>query len=94
MMQWTRGQIPRVPHPERKVTMPEEPEERKRNPTLINRAKVKKYLLDEARTQGKRRLERVSGSSLDYLERELVKVMERLVSMQPHSGPKTITPPS
>lgn len=62
--------------------------------SLLNMARVRAYLLDEAKTQGKPRLARVSASTLVYLERELVKDIGRLVSMSPHGGPKTIFPPS
>lgn len=60
---------------------------------MLNRTKVKAFLLDEAQRQGKGRLTRVSGETLDYLERELVTKMETLVGMTPHGGPKTIYPP-
>lgn len=61
---------------------------------LINRRQVKAYLLDEAKRIGKKRLERVSGSALQWLEKELTKRMDWLVSLQPHGGPKTIRPPN
>lgn len=61
---------------------------------LINRARAKAYLLDAAITQGKPRLSRVSADTLDWLEGELRKKMEWLISVHPHGGPKTITPPT
>ncbi len=40
---------------------------------LLNIAHVKKYLLDEAQQQGKPRLTRVSGRTMEYLDGELRK---------------------
>jgi len=61
---------------------------------LINQKHARAYLLDEASRVGKPRLERVSVKTLEWLERELIKKMDWLVSVHPHSGPKTIAPPN
>ena len=66
----------------------------KRKTPMLNRKNVKAYLKEEAHRAAKHRLQRVSASTYEWLERELIKKMRHVISMQAYSGPKTITPPS
>jgi len=61
--------------------------------SLLNKKACREYLLDEAKRTGKGRLERVGEPSYRWLEEELTKRMDWLVSVHPFSGPKTILPP-
>ena len=64
-----------------------------RKTPMISRKHVKAYLMAEAKRAAKHRLQRVSASTYEYLERQLIKQMRHVISMQAYSGPKTVTPP-